>query len=347
MSLVRDEFIRQQSVLERTWGKYNFLEKGSLTNDADLGFLASSLEFIDQEVYKPVYEFQWFRALPYIYVGGAKEYASFYKANYSISSDSAVASGSNNVLITAKAQFAKETTRVFPFSYVLEVGFIDEMKAREIGYDIFTEYDNAINLQHNKMMDQITFFGLPNVDDSYGLVNIPSDVVEARESAKQWEDMTGTEFSEEITSTILDIIADTEYSNKFLPNRVLLPLPLFQKLARPMAVAGEGGATFTTGVSLYTYLMNNLPNAYAGYQTDITMLPIRYLVNAGQNGTGRIVIYRYSKDIMRGVMGMELTRGATFPDVRSQSTLTSYVAFVGEPQVIRPSAIRYIDNASA
>ena len=346
MSVVRDEFIKQQSALERTWGRYNFLEKGSLINDADLGFLASSLEFIDQEIYKPVFEFQWFRALPYIYAGGAKEYASFYKANYSISSDSAVASGSNNVLITAKAQFNKETTRVFPFSYILEVGFIDEMKSNEIGYNIFQEYDDAINLQHNKMMDQITFFGLPNVEDSYGLVNIPSDIVETSTSAKKWEEMTATEFSDELTGKILDIIADTEYSAKFLPNRILLPLKLFQKLGRPMAVAGEGGASFTTGVSLYNYLVNNLPNAYAGYAEDVTLLPIRYLTTAGANGTGRIVIYRYSKEIIRGVMGMELTRGATLPDVRSQSTLTSYVAFVGEPQLIRPSAIRYIDNAN-
>ena len=345
MSLVRDEFIRQQSNIEKKYGRGNYLSRdGEFVNDADFGFLANALEYIDSVIHRPVYEFQWYRALPYIMVGGAKEYASFYKTNYSISSDSGIASGSNNVLITAKAQFQKETTRVFPFSYVLEVGYIDEMKAKEIGYDIMNEYDQGINLQHNKMMDSITFFGLPNVDDSYGLINIPEDIVTPKVSDKKWEDMTATELFDEVTKPILDIVAETEYSRELLPDRVAIPLPLFSKLARPMAVAGEGGASFTTGVSLYDYLVKNLPNAYAGYGTTLSILPFRYLANAGTNGTGRIVIYRYSESVMRGVMGMPLTRGATLPDNARQATLTSYVAFVGEPQLIRPSAIRYIDN---
>lgn len=345
MSLIRDEFIKAQASIERRYGAGNYLDNKGMTNDGDLGYLHNSLEFIDQIIHKPLYEFQWYKALPYIYAGGAKEYASFYKANYSISSDSAVASGSANVIISAKAQFQKETTRVYPFSYILEVGYIDEMKTKEIGYDIFSEYDQAINLQHNKMMDQITFFGLPNVSDSYGLVNIPSDIITPVVSTTKWENMTATEFFGEITQPALDIISATEYSAELIPDRILVPLNLFSKLARPMSVAGEGGASFTTGVSLYDYIVRNLPSAYAGYRQEVTILPIRYLANAGTNSTGRIIVYRFSEKVMRGVMGMSLTRGATLPDNARQATLTSYVAFIGEPQLIRPSAIRYVDNA--
>lgn len=343
-SLVRQKFIEEQAKLEKRYGNGNFLNSNELTNDADLGFLANALEYIDTKLHRPMYKFFWFKVLPYIYAGGAMEYASFYKTNYSISQDSAVASGSNNVIITAKAQYQKETTRIFPFSYVLEVGYIDGMKSDKIGFNIFDEYDRAINLQHNKMMEQVTFFGLPNVSDSYGLINIPETIVTVTEADKKFEDMTATEFFNLITQPALDIIADTEYAEELIPDRILVPLNLFQKLARPMSVAGESGATFTTGVSLYNYILQNLPSNYAGYTGEVSILPIRYLASAGKNGTGRIVVYRYSEDIMRGVIGMELTRGATLPDNSKQATLTSYVAFVGEPQLIRPSAIRYIDN---
>ena len=346
MSKNRDLFIKEQSKIESYFPQFALLNRDkNMALDGDLGFLANSLEYIDQVLHKPMYEFQWYKALPYIYAGGAMEYASFYKTNYSITNDNAYASGSNNVLITAKAQFNKETTRVQAFSYILEVGFIDEMKADKIGYNIFDQYDTAIALQHNRMMDQITFFGFPNIGDSYGLVNIPTDIITPKVSQTKWEEMTATELFTEITTPMLDIIADTEYSYELLPNRVLLPLPLFGKLAKPMAIAGEGGSAVTTGVSLYRYLKDNLPSNYAGYASEVTLMPIRYLANAGTNGTGRIIIYRYSEEVMRGVMGMELTRGATMPNVGKQATQTSYVAFVGEPQLIRPSAIRYIDNA--
>ena len=66
--------------------------------------------------------------------------------------------------------------------------------------------------------------------------------------------------------------------------------------------------------------------------------------NKGTNGTGRIVIYRYSEEVVRGIMGMDLTRGATVFSGEKQATLTSYVAFVGEPQFVKPSAIIYYDN---
>lgn len=348
MKTNRQLFIEAQSKIEAKYGVGRLLNRDTnLALDADLGFLANSLEFIDQVLHKPMYEFQWYKAMPYIYAGGAKEYASFYKTNYSITNDSAYASGSNNVIITAKAQFAKTTTRVAPFSYILEVGFIDEMKANEIGYNIFDQYDQAIALQHNKMMDQITFFGLPGVNDSYGLINIPTSIITPKVSLTAWENMTATELFDEITGPMLDIIADTEYSAELLPDTVAIPLPLFGKLAKPMGIVGSNNATATTGVSLYQYLKDNLPSNFAGYAHEVRLMPLRYLANAGTNSTGRIIVYRYSEDVIRGVMGMELTRGATMPNVGKQVTQTSYVSFVGEPQLIRPVAIKYIDNASA
>ena len=345
---LREIFIEDQIKIEKLSnpnGK-SFLEPNNgLVQDSDLGFLANSLESIDPILKRPLYKFFAFRDLPFRYVGGAKELASYYKTNYSLSDRNPIASGQNNVILTVDVQLEKYTTRISAFSYILKIGLLNSMKAQEIGYDIYGEFDNAVGLQHARMVDQIAFFGLPNVGESYGLFNHPDIPVETAET--KWEEQGASELFDKINSLFLETITRSEFDESMVPDRMLVPLPLFGKLAAPMAVAGSGSSTATTGTSLYNYLRDNLARDLAGYgAAGLAILPNKYLAAAGTNGTGRILIYRYNEEAARGIMGMELTRGATVYDPHDVAYKTTFMAFVGEPQIIKPGTMQYYDNAA-
>ena len=346
MNSTRDAFIKNQQLVEKLANPNGMRFLGGYVGDADYGFLANSLEYIDTKLHQPFARYFWYTAMPYIMAGGAKEYASFFKTNYSLSNSNAVTSGSANVLVTVKSQLEKTQTRVLPFSYILEIGLIDQMKAEEVGYDILNEFERGVMHQHNRMLDNITFFGLPGVSDSYGLFNNPN-VETVVEATNKFADQTAAEFFKNIVDLMLKVIIKCDYDVEGTPNTVLLDLGLFGKLAQPMSISGTNNATATTGVSLYDYMMKNLPTRLAGFDPDngyVRIMPNKYLANKGTNSTGRIVIYRYSEEVVRGIMGMDLTRGATVFSGEKQATLTSYVAFVGEPQFVKPSAIIYYDN---
>ena len=340
---VREDFLREQKQIETMVNPNhrNFIGDSSQIND-DLGFLSNALEFIDTRVYRPLANFFWYRDLPYKMAGGAIEYASYYKKNYTYDETTPLASGQNNVLVTVGVGYEKITTRVSPFSLILKIGLIDSMKADKMALDIYQDLDDGVLFKWNTLMDSISFFGLPGISDSYGLFNNPN-ITATVETSTAWASQDGVTFFNNISTILLDSISKSAYDARFVPNRMLVPMSLFTKLASPLQVAGAG-VTATTGISLFQYLKENLVFNFAGYDGSVDIFANPYLASIGTNSTGRIVIYRYDEELVRGIMGMELTRGATLFDPSSVSYKTTFVSFVGEPQFVYTAPIRYYDN---
>lgn len=345
---MRNAFQKEQIEIERKAnnGKSFIADSDTLVNDeGSLGFLTNALEFLDPIIYKPLYKFFWQISMPIIYGGGVKELASFFKVNYSMLGNENIGSGNNNVLKTVKVQLNKFSTRVMPYTVLVEVGQLDQLKADAIGLSILDLYNEGAGLQYNRFLDQTFFYGFNanGITDSYGLINNPN-VTKTVEATTKWDAMTATELFTKLNTIVKNIIVNCEYDDKLVPDRMLVPMDLFTKLAMPMAIVGENGATATTGVSLYDYLKANLAKGLAGYDKTLDILPCRYCASAGDNSTGRIVIYRYSEDCVRGVISMELTRGATVYVPTRMAYQTTFMAFVGEPQFIYKAPIQYYDN---
>lgn len=347
MKNLREQYLETQAKIEQMANRNSMTfigDSATAQNDEGFGYLYNALEFIDSKLHEPMYKFFWYQVLPFKYVGGALELASFYKTNYSVSEINPIASGSNNIITTVKAQLEKFSNRVMATSYILELGLIDQMKADKIGFDVMAQFEKGIYLRYNKYLDVVTHTGLPGVTDSYGLTNNPD--VATTSASTAWASQDAVSLFDAINTIIIARIIACEYDEKFVPNRILVPLTLFSKLAQPMAIVGTNDATATTGVSLLEYLKKNLASNYAGYDGGVDIFPNRYLASAGTNSSGRMVIYRYDEDLVRGIIGMELTRGATVFDTNSQSTKTTYTAFIGEPQFIYTAPIAYYDNAA-
>ncbi len=345
---IRDNFIAQEIKKEKRYnGGQSYLEKtGFSKDDASSLFLSNGLEYIDPILHKPLYRYFALRDIPHMMIGGALETASYFKANYSINSgDASLASGNGNVITLVKAQLEKQTTRVQPRMYMLEIGEVDSDRADAIGFDIMALFDEGVRVQYNLEKDNIAYNGLvefsTSANPSEGLINakdVPTTTLD-----KSIEDMTGTELVEAITGAILETYSELAYDGRYLPDRLLVDPALYKKLVLPLAVVGESGSTATTGVSVLQFLKGAISNSVAEENISVSILPLPYLATAN-GGKGRMVLYKYDSDILRLPIGMDLTRGATLFDSSSVSTKTLYKAYIGELQILRKVAIRYIDN---
>ena len=152
--------------------------------------------------------------------------------------------------------------------------------------------------------------------------------------------MTPVTLFEAINGKLVDIATTLNLDSRLLPDRILVPTSFFSFAAKPISVGDTPLA-----VSLLTYLHENLATNYMGLPGYIDILPLPYLETAGADNHQRMVFYRYSEEVVRGVTGMELTRGATIPSGTDASLNTFFVAFEGEPQFIRTVGMLYYDNA--
>lgn len=348
---LREQYIQQEIEKEKLYnGGRSLLGKtGFSADDAGSLFLSNGLEYIDPILHKPLYRYFALRDIPHMMVGGALETSSYFKTNYSINTgDASLASGNGNVITLVKAQLEKFSTRIQPRAYMLEIGHIDSLKAKQVGFDVMSLFDEGVRHQYNLEKDNIAYNGLVEFsvtsNPSEGLINasnVPTTTLET-----PLEDMTGTEIVSAITGAILDTYSEMAFDARYLPDRLLVDPAIYKKLVLPLAVIGESGATATTGVSVLQYLKQAISNTVAEENISVAILPLPYLATAGTAGTGRMVLYKYDSDVLRLPIGMDLTRGATLFDISSVSTKTLYTAFIGELQILRKVAIRYIDNIS-
>ena len=176
---IRQNFLKEQQELEKLFnnGKSLLSKEGFAKDSATDLFVSSGLEYIDPTLHKPMSRYFALRDMPHMMIGGAMEEASFFKTNFAINTGngSSLGSGNNGVVTTVKAQLQKKTTRIQPRQYVLEYGYIDSLKAKTIGFDFMSLFDEGVRHQYNIEKDNIAYYGLVEFsvgsNPSEGLLN--------------------------------------------------------------------------------------------------------------------------------------------------------------------------------
>jgi hypothetical protein len=307
-------------------------------DSAEGQFLAHALEKIDATLYKPLYQFFWYQDMPIMYGGGALENASFFKMNFDLQDlNTLQASGNANAFKLVNMQIQKQTTRVNPFGWVIQLGYLDQLKYGQIGFDILSIFDEGVRKQYNAVLDEVAFFGLPGVSDSYGLFNNPAVTVSA--DGRYWDNYSPVSLFEYINQKIISMIVDMEYDPRLVPNHIATPLEFFANLAKLVSVGGTPVAK-----TLKQYLEESLAVSFAQYDAQPKFFANKWLKGLGTYGLDRMVIYRYDQEVVRMPLPMEVTRGATMFNPSAMATQAPYVCFVGEPQFVYLTAIRYVDN---
>lgn len=340
---VKDSFREIQDSLISNFGTTNV--GGKLVKDSDEGmFLSNALERIDPFIHKPLMRFYWSGAMPILYGGGAVEFASFFRINYnSYDANKNVTSGSNNIITTVKVAIQKFQTMVKAYAWKIGIGWIDELKYRQIGSDILTQLDEGVRAYYNQKLDDIAFFGFvkEGAEDAYGLANNAN--VTAIESDVQF-DAAGTtplQIVNAINGLLASIASRSEYNVVYRTNHLLLPPSVYTAMIQPMTIGGQNGAIYTN-VMEYFKATNYVKALYGN--DDLVILPIPYLETAATGNKKRAIAYCYDEACVRMPLPMDLTRGATMFNPTEMETQTPFVTFIGQPQFVYLSTIGYLDN---
>ncbi len=307
-------------------------------------FATNAFEKIDVTLNKPKYKYFWAQEMPIIYGGGAIESISFLRQTFSKPDPLKIlASGTTNQIYMVDERVQKLNTPIIPLLLGAEMGLIDQMKYEQVGYDRWGSKMEAVNRDYNEALDALAFHGHVFEDQEYyGLYNNPH--ITRTDAKKNWDVATIDNLLDDFLGACIGIVKDLEYDvdASVAPNHISIPIDLFRSLAVPTAIGGV-----SVVVSKLEYLTNQLNKFLASYGTSVTFYPSRFLAEGqdddGDNDKGRAVVMCHDPSVFRMPIAMPLTRGATV-NLSVLGMQTHFVAFVGVPQFVWPSAIRYIDN---
>lgn len=337
---IKDAFRKVQNSMASKMSGGNL---SAVAKDSETGlFLYNALERIDPILHKPLTRFYWAGQMPILYGGGAVEFASFYRINYnSYDANKFVGSGNGNILSTVKVNIQKFQTMVKAYNWILQVGWIDDMKYRQVGADILSQLDTGVRMYYNQKLDDIAFFGFVNegVTDAYGLFNNAN--ITATDSSVEFADATPKQIVDELNALIAGISANVEYNSTYVVNQLLLPPSVYSALLQPMTIGSATGAIYTNVMEYFK--ANNYIRGFYG-RDDFVILPNVYLETAGATSSKRAVAYCYDEGVVRMPVPMDLTRGATMFNTTSMTYDTPYVTFIGNPQFVYESLVGYLDK---
>ena len=345
---LRDEFKKatraDQTLVENLLNRED--PKRFTDNNAAL-FATNTFEKIDVKLNKPKYKYFWAQEMPVITGGGAIESISFLRQTFSKPDPKKIlASGTTNQVYMVDERVQKINTPIIPILLGAELGLIDQMKYNQVGYDRWGSKLEAVQREYHEALDEMAFHGHVYQDTKYpGLYNNPD--IKRFDAETNWEDATVEDLLNDFMGNIIGIIKDLEYDvdSDIAPNHISIPIDVFKDWAVPTAI----GTDTAVVVSKLEYLKNQLDKFLATYGTSINFYPSRFLAKGeddhGENNEGRAVIMCRDASIFRMPIAMPLTRGATV-NLSVLGTQTHYVAFIGVPQFVWPSAIRYVDNVA-
>ena len=343
---VKDGFIEAQKALSNMGTAY-IPGTNKIVKDSDSGmFLSNALERIYPYLHKPYVNFFWEKAMPILYGGGAVEFASFFRVNYNAyDANKNVTSGNNNIITEVHATIQKFQTMVKAYAWSISIGWIDEMKLRQVGSSILQLVDDGVRYYYNQKLDDIAFFGFVNegAATAYGLANNAN--VAVTESDVTFATATGEEIVDALNTLLSGIVNATLLDRRYEPNHLLLPPSVFQYLAKPMVVGSVGagsGTAVVTNVANY-FAQNNYIRTLWG-NDDLMIIPVPYLETAGTTNSKRAIAYRYDESCIRMPLPMDLTRGATMFDPTAMATKTQFVTFIGSQQFVYIKTIAYLDK---
>ncbi len=328
----------------QTYGLSGYTADMSAMDAAGIGsgmaFLTGELEKRDPKLNEPLTSVTWMRDIVAKTGGGWVENTSNLFVDYSTTggnSNGLIRGQSNNIPII-QADTSKDVYKVFPWSNILKVPFIDQQKMQGIGRTLDSILDNGIRLNYNKAVDYMVYRGVEE-ENIYGLVNNPkitiSTVANGGKGTAAWVTKTPDEILDDINILLTEAWTNSEYDLGGMPNHILIPPKQYTYIAtRKVSEAGN--------VSILTYLLEN--NIAKNQGVDLVIEPSRWCVGAGLNKTDRMVSYVNDESKVLIDIPVPLMRAMTQTSVADMAYLTGYVANLGQVKFLYNQCVLYADG---
>lgn len=315
-----------------------------LTNDAAIGtgmaFLVGELEKRDPRLLEPLQSVTWMRDIVARTGGGFVDFTSNYFADYATTggNENGIIGGETNDIPLVQANINKDVFKVWDFSNILKVPFIDQQKLQNIGRSLNDLLDKGIRLNYNKSIDNIVYAGVASAGVA-GLVNNPnvtaSTAPNGASGTATWKTKTPDEILADINASINNTWASSQYDLTGMANHILVP-PAQYGLLTTTIVSSAGNQ------SILKYLLEN--NLARNQGIELAIMPSRWCIGAGASGTDRMVSYVNNDDRVNFDLPVPLSRVMTQQSVEQLAYLTAYVAQIGQVKVLYDQTIEYTDG---
>jgi len=313
-------------------------------NDAAIGsgmaFLNAELEKRDARLHEPLTSVTWQRDIVASTGGGWVEFTSNMFVEYATTggNENGIIGGETNDIPIIQANVSKDFGKVFTFSNILKVHFVDQQKLQNIGRNLDEILDKGIRLNYNKSIDNLTYTGLPNMN-IYGLVNNPALVASAAPNGAggtaTWKTKTPDEILADVNNIITATWAASEYDLSGMANHILIPPDQYTYLVSTKV-------SNAADKSILQYLLDN--NIGKNQGVDLVIVPSRWCVGAGTGGKDRMVAYVNDEDRVIIDLPVPLSRIMTQPNVTEMAYLTAYAAQLGQVKFLYTQCARYMDG---
>lgn len=310
------------------------------SNGTGMAFLVGELEKRDPKLNEPLTSVTWMRDIVAKTGGGWIENTSNQFVDYGTTGGNnfGLIRGQTNNIPVMQANTSKDVFKVFPWSNILKVPFIDQQKMQGIGRSLDSILDDGIRLNYNKTIDYMVYNGVEE-EDVYGLVNNPTvtitTVAKGKAEKTDWSTKTADEILDDINTVLTEAWTNSEYDLGGMPNHILVSPQQYTYIAtRKVSEAGSA--------SILTYLLEN--NIAKNQGVDLVIVPSRWCVNAGLSKTNRMVAYVNDESKTLIDIPVPLMRAMTQPSVGDVAYLTAYMANIGQVKFLYNQCVLYADG---
>lgn len=306
-----------------------------------MAFLVGELEKRDPKLLEPMTSTTWQRDIVAQTGGGWVEYSSNYFVDYATTGANkrGIIGGQTTAIPVLQANITKDNFRVFTWSNIVKVPFVDQQKLAGIGRSLDQIYDQGLRLNYNKTLDENVYTGFAEYGTE-GLVNNSNVVASmaannAAGTSREWKNKTPDEILYDVNTAITNAWANSGYDNSGIPNHIGLP-PLLYSYILSTKVSNAADK------SILNYLLEN--NIAKANGVDLQIVPMRQLIGVGTGQTNRMIAYVNREDRVTFDITVPLSRVLTQPSVEHMAYLSAYAGQIGQVKFLYTQCVEYVDG---
>lgn len=306
-------------------------------HDANFAFVQTSLAKLHEKVYEPKWNTTYAQDIPIKVGGGLVDFVEYFTVEWAGQGDEAtlVANNINQIeRVNAKATAKKADVYTYEIAYGLK--FIEVEKLNKVNFTKSLEaiYKDAIVAGFDIFVNKVAYTGANGND---GLLTsdsrVPVSVIPAgtgNAGATGFAQMTDGEIVGLINGIISDSLIQSNMNLSLIPDTILMPISdateltsrfstLYTATLREFIMGHNMGIdeTKAAGIDNYRLKLKGRPQ----------------LENAGTNGHGRIVAYRYDEDFLRLDIPYAISLYITLPDITNAEYVSLFVGQVSQVQM--------------
>lgn len=287
-------------------------------HDSNFAFVMTQLAKLHEKTYEPFWNTTYAQDIPIDVGGGLVDYVQYFTVEWAgMASQDNLVGNNVNVIPQVNAGLQSHKADVYTFEVAYSIKFIEIDKLNRLNFTKSIEqiYKDAILAGWDLFCDKIAYIG---ANAGRGLLNnskiIPQVISQGTFAPTQagFAAMTDEEIVGTINGIIADFLTNTNNNIKVIPDIFLMSITDAVELSNRIS-------------DLYVNNLRRFLEEYnVGKDTAVAEgfenFKIKFrgrprLEKAGTNGTGRIVAYRYNKDIVRMDIPYQVQLYTTLPNV--------------------------------